>query len=118
MRQKSFWQLTVAIAIPDRQIWRGADRGGLRDAKVRNALRLLFGDVYPLHRGAPRPLARELHHRVNSIAGTLERGLHAAVRVVPDPARDPTRLRHPPSRIAKEHALDLAVDDDPLADHV
>jgi hypothetical protein len=27
-------------------------------------------------------------------------------------------LRHPPSRIAKEHALDLAVDDDPLADHV
>src|SRR5690242_4702986 len=87
------------------------------DPEPVQVLGLLVADVHMLDRRTSRALPGEAHHRVDGVAGALEDGLDASVRVVADPSGDASRLRGAPGRVAEEDALHAAVDDDALTDH-
>jgi FMN reductase [NAD(P)H] len=60
---------------------------------------------------------RELDETRHGVIFTFEHGLDRPVPTVRDPACNAVLLRQPPDRVAEEHALDAALDDDAAADH-
>lgn len=60
---------------------------------------------------------REFDQARHRVLVSFEHRLHRSVPAVCDPARHAMLLREPPDRVAEEHTLDAAVDDDAATDH-
>jgi nitroreductase len=59
----------------------------------------------------------ERHQELDGVWFALKQRLHGAVRSIRDPAGDAVLLRKTPRRVAEEHALHPAVNDDSPPDH-
>jgi hypothetical protein len=80
-------------------------------------LRFLVEDLDAVDLRAAWSLVRKPDESVDRLLATFEHGLDCAVPSIRDPAGHPVLLGETTRRVAKEDALDAAVDDNAAADH-
>jgi FMN reductase [NAD(P)H] len=79
--------------------------------------RVFVEHVDGLHLRAARAFAAEVDESLDGFRVALEHPFDCAVRTVRDPAVHVALLRQPSHRVAEEHALHAAANDDATADH-
>src|SRR5712691_738021 len=87
------------------------------DGEAGQALWFFRLDLDRLDLSSARASPAERNQSLDRILVALEHRLDRAVPAVRHPAGDAVLLREAPRRVAKEHALHVAVDDDAAPDH-
>ena len=89
----------------------------LPDQERAQALRLLGLHRNIGHDGVRRATARPVHEAADILSPSFEDRLDPAVGKVAYPPAHSALARHPLAAVAEEDTLDLAMDQDPVADH-
>jgi FMN reductase [NAD(P)H] len=89
----------------------------LPNAEPGQALRLFSRDLDRFDPSAARAAVGERDESFHGVVLPFEDGFHRPVEPVRNPSGNVMLLCEPPHRVAEEHALNLAVDDDAAPDH-